>query len=227
MKDLYKKLLSLYGPQNWWPVDKKYHAMHGTDPREEVIIGAILTQNTSWKNVEKALERLKNYGKLSLDFILECPTEKLEDLIKPAGFYRQKAKRLKAVARALHPLERIKRITREELLRIDGVGPETADVILLYAFDVESFVVDKYTIRFMERFYGIRKNYHQMKALFEESLEKDLTVYKEFHALIDEHAKRYCKKAPLCEECPVNSWCLSAVPSFQEVSFSRSREEAP
>ncbi len=214
LKKLYELLFNLYGPQNWWPVDEEYHRKKGTDKREEVIIGAVLTQNTSWKNVERALENLKREGEFSLSFIREVNMEELKRLIKPSGFYNQKAERLKDIAHFLNPTHRVKTIQREELLKVRGIGKETADAILLYAGDRLNFVIDKYTQRFVGRFLRIRGNYEDLKSFFEESLPRDLYIYKEFHALIDEHGKRYCRSTPLCGECPIKDICLSASPSF-------------
>lgn len=214
LKELYKKLLEAYGVQNWWPVDREYHAQRDTDERDEVIIGATLTQNTSWKNVERALENIKRYGELSLEFVRKVPEDELKHLIKPAGFYNQKAQRLKEIAYFINPTDRINSLSRAELLKVKGIGKETADVILLYAGHRLTFVVDKYTLRFLDRFYKFKAGYEEAKGFFEENLPKDLEVYKEFHALIDEHAKRFCKSTPLCEGCPVNGYCLSANPSF-------------
>ncbi len=205
--EVFEILLSAYGPQGWWPVDEDYHRKHGTDPREEIVIGAVITQNTSWRNVEKALENLKRHGVLSLKGVLETPEEELQDLLRPAGYYRLKTTRLKEVARFLNPVEKVRTVKREELLKVKGVGRETADVILLYAGDRLHFVVDAYTRRIVERVFGVRGGYEDLKAWFEESLPRDLYVYKEFHALLDEHAKRFCRKAPLCTGCPLSRVC--------------------
>jgi len=210
---LYELLLDLYHFQGWWPVDIQYHKSKGTDSRDEIIIGAVLTQNTSWKNVEKSLENLKRYGELSLEFVRKVSLEKLKELIRPSGFYNQKAIRLKTVAEFINPTDRVKTLSREELLRVKGIGPETADAILLYAGERLSFVIDKYTQRFIKRFMNLEGDYHRLKNFFESNLPQDLGVYKEFHALIDEHAKRYCRSTPLCGECPLNSLCISANPS--------------
>ncbi len=207
---LYESLLGAYGRQNWWPVDEEYHRRHGSDPREEVVIGAILTQNTSWKNVERALENLKGEGLLSFRGITSAPLQKLEELLRPSGYYRQKARRLKEVAQTLSPVSRLEKISREELLRIKGIGQETADAILLYACGRLSFVIDAYTKRVVERVFGLKiDGYEELKRWFEENLPKDLELYREFHALLDEHAKRHCKKRnPECAGCPVAQMCL-------------------
>ncbi|MCS7171083.1 MAG: endonuclease III domain-containing protein [Aquificaceae bacterium] len=212
LEKLYKTLLDLYGPQGWWPVDEEYHTLKGTDPREEIIIGAVLTQNTSWKNVERALENLKKNGEISLRFIREAEIDYLRTLIKPAGFYNLKAVRLKSVAHFFNPLERLNSVGRGELMKVQGVGKETADAILLYAGNRLSFVIDKYTQRFVHRLLGVSGGYDDLKRFFEENLPRDIDLYKEFHALIDEHAKRYCRSTPLCGECPIKSLCISGAP---------------
>ncbi|QWK20655.1 MAG: endonuclease III domain-containing protein [Hydrogenobacter thermophilus] len=213
LRKLYEKLLDLYGYQNWWPIDEEYHKNMGTDPRDEVIISAVLTQNTSWKNVERALERIKREGILSLEFVRSVDEKTLQDLIRPAGFYTLKSKRLKELALFMNPTEKVKYVSRGDLLKIKGIGRETADVILLYAGGRLYFVIDKYTQRFMERFYGLKGSYESLKNFFEENLPKDVKVYKEFHALMDEHAKRFCKSIPLCGGCPLKDMCINASPS--------------
>jgi endonuclease-3 related protein len=210
---LYQLLLDFYGYQGWWPVDEGYHASRGTDPRDEIIIGAVLTQNTSWRNVEKALENLKKYGELSLEFIRQVSTKELEELIRPSGFYRLKAQRLKHIAEFFNPTDVVEKVSREELLKVKGIGKETADAILLYAGGRLSFVIDAYTKRLFKRLYGLGGSYEDLKAYVEENILKDLTIYKEFHALIDEHAKTYCKSTPWCGGCFLKNFCLSAVPS--------------
>jgi endonuclease-3 related protein len=210
---LYQLLLDFYGYQGWWPVDEGYHATKGTDPRDEIIIGAVLTQNTAWRNVEKALENLKRYGELSLEFIRQVSTKELEKLIRPSGFYRLKAQRLKHIAEFFNPTDVVEKVSREELLKVKGIGKETADAILLYAGGRLSFVIDAYTKRLFKRLYGLDGGYEDLKTYVEENIPKDLTIYKEFHALIDEHAKTYCKSIPRCGGCFLKNFCLSAVPS--------------
>ncbi|MEM5826334.1 MAG: hypothetical protein QXM64_03020, partial [Candidatus Aenigmatarchaeota archaeon] len=200
--EIYNKLLNHFGKQNWWPIigSKK-------TKRLEIIIGAILTQNTSWKNVEKAIKNLVEKRLISREKIIKIKEEELENIIKPCGFYRQKAKRLKEA------LKRIKgNVTREKLLKINGIGKETCDAILLYAYEKPYFVIDAYTRRILERT-GILKNafkmdYDELQRFFHENLPKDIEVYKEYHALLDELAKNYCKKkSPLCEKCPIVAIC--------------------
>ena len=205
--EVYKILLETYGEQNWWPVDEDYHRKQGTDPREEIVIGAILTQNTSWRNVEKALENLKREGVLSFEGIIKTPLDKLQELIRPSGYYRQKARRLKEVAGELSPVSKVERISREELLKIKGIGRETADAILLYAGNRPYFVIDAYTKRIVKRVFGIEGSYEKLRSWFEGNLPKDIKIYKEFHALLDEHAKRFCRKEPMCEGCPLIRVC--------------------
>jgi endonuclease-3 related protein len=207
-------LLDFYGYQGWWPVDEGYHATKGTDPRDEIIIGAVLTQNTAWRNVEKALENLKRYGELSLGFVRQASAKELEELIKPSGFYRLKAQRLKHIAEFFNPTDLVEKVSREGLLKVKGIGKETADAILLYAGGRLSFVIDAYTKRLFKRLYGLDGGYEDLKSYVEENIPKDLTIYKEFHALIDEHAKAYCKCIPRCGGCFLKNFCLSAVPSF-------------
>jgi len=210
LPELFKRLYDHYGPQNWWPVDEEYHRKKGSDPREEIVIGAVLTQNTSWKNVSRALDNLKRRSLLSFRGVIETPLRDLEDLIRPSGYYRQKARRLKEVCSALEPVEKVTGISREDLLKIRGIGPETADAILLYAGGRPYFVIDAYTARILERLFGIRGSYEELRSLFEDNLSPDVEVYREFHALLDRHAKVHCKKKPVCEGCPLAGECRLA-----------------
>ena len=200
--EIYNKLLNHFGKQNWWPVigPKKTR-------RIEIIIGAILTQNTAWKNVEKAIRNLYEKRMLSKKAILEAEDKDIQNLIRPCGYYRQKAKRLKEALKKINA-----RVTRKDLLKIHGIGKETCDVILLYAYEKPYFVVDAYTKRIMERLGLIdnasKKSYNEIQKIFHENLPRDLEIYKEYHALLDELAKNYCKKkSPLCENCPILELC--------------------
>lgn len=213
---IYDCLLTSYGPQGWWPLTElrkegtvnpaKTGAILGYHPADysypqtrkqqfEIICGALLTQNTSWIQVEKALLNLKQTHSLSPEAILSLDPEILKEAIRPAGYYNQKAMRLKLLAGWFSELgDRIP--AREELLSLKGVGPETADSILLYAFKQPSFVVDAYTKRIVTNL-GLadeKAGYNEIKALFEENLPQDLAVYQEYHALLVEHAKRYYPK---------------------------------
>jgi len=209
IKKLYEKLLKLYDPQGWWPLleckgtnptktgsIKGYHPNDYSYPRNkkqifEICIGAILTQNTSWPQVEKALLNLRKLKALTPMKIKKLNLEKLKQAIKPAGYFNQKAKKLKIFAEFYINLKG-KTPTREELLNVWGIGPETADSILLYAFKVPTFVVDAYTKRIFAKLGLIEKNeqYEKVKKMFEENLPKDFKLYQEYHALIVEHAKR-------------------------------------
>lgn len=192
---IYERLLAHFGKQDWWPCK--------TGKRFEIITGAILTQNTNWKNVEKALDNLSKEKLLSRNAIKKAPTSKLASAIRPSGYYKQKAKKLKAFASFSGD------ITRENLLSIWGIGPETADSILLYAYNKPYFVVDAYTKRVFSRLRMLKGNedYEEIRHYFESRLPKNVKIYKEFHALIVELAKNYCKKQPLCNNCPLAKNC--------------------
>lgn len=235
LKKIYEKLFSAYESQGWWPLleckgtnptktgaVKGYHPNNYAIPRNalecfEICVGAILTQNTSWVQVEKALANLQKTNALNPKAILKISLAKLGERIKPAGYFNQKAKKLKIFAKFYlsslqrkQPLQQCSPPSREELLALWGVGPETADSMLLYAFHTPTFVVDAYTKRIFSRF-GLcapDASYDELKALFECNLEKNLQVFQEFHALIVEHAKRHCtKNKPLCTACPLNNQC--------------------
>ena len=218
IREIYDCLLASYGPQGWWPLTELheaeacgknptitgsvqgYHPADYTYPRTrdqqfEIICGALLTQNTSWIQVEKALLNLKQTNSLSSESIIFINIETLKEAIRPAGYYNQKSERLKTLACWFSELEdRVP--AREELLSLKGVGPETADSILLYAFKQPSFVVDAYTRRILTNLSLIdeKARYNEIKALFENNLPQDLAVYQEYHALLVEHAKRYHQK---------------------------------
>lgn len=186
----------------WWPVSGKFR------PEEfEIAVGTILTQNTNWKNVEKALANMIEAGFVSAGTISRCSTRKLEHVIRPAGFFTQKAKRLKELAAFIVHFDDdfYKNVTRQQLLNINGIGQETADSILLYACGKAEFVVDAYTKRIFARFgiLGKDEKYDNIKRFFETRIRKDAKLYKEFHALVVEHAKETCRKKPLCHACPL------------------------
>jgi endonuclease-3 related protein len=206
---IYQRLLSHFGARNWWPAETPF----------EVVIGAILTQNTNWKNVEKAIINLRQAEALTLDVILKLEQEKLEQLIRPSGFFRQKAERLQLFCRYLkqhhhgsleHLFDQELPVVRDELLQLKGIGPETADSILLYAGRHLSFVVDAYTNRLFSRL-GIlsgKEKYAAVRDLFMSRLPQNLQLYNEFHALIVIHCKDFCRKTPLCNACPCADICL-------------------
>lgn len=228
---LYKILLEEYGKQNWWPMDKEYHKKHGSDQRFEIIVGAILTQNTAWSNVEKALINLKLKNMLDIKKISNIDMEILQNLIKPSGFFNQKARRLKNLASYLHDkyqddldvfFDRSLYNIREELLSLNGIGPETADSIILYAGDLPIFVVDAYTKRICKRLpLKTEISYDEIQRYFQEELikkysKKEVTqVYNELHALIVVLAKNCCKKKPNCDKCPLKKHCEFKQRSFQ------------
>jgi endonuclease-3 related protein len=225
IRKIFKCLFDSYGPQGWWPLTELHEAgganptktgsIHGYHPGDytypktrdqqfEIICGALLTQNTSWTQVEKALFNLKNLNALYPGGIRSLGPEVLIEAIKPAGYYNQKATRLNALVLWFIELEG-SIPAREELLSLKGIGPETADSILLYAFKQPSFVVDSYTRRIVTnlRLVDEKANYSEIKALFEESLPRDPEVYQEYHALLVEHAKRYYQKKSSYAKCPL------------------------
>lgn len=212
LKTIYRVLYQAFGPQGWWPLynDKtgriEYHLNDYSFPKNEqqsfeIILGAILTQNTSWKNVEKALEHLKECNLLKKERITSLSTQELAVHIRSSGYHNQKARKIKEF------LEFSGEITRNSLLSIWGIGPETADSILLYACKQPIFVVDAYTKRIMERI-GLKfKSYDDLQRIFMDSIKPDYKVYNEFHALLVELGKKICKKQPLCQQCPINKHC--------------------
>ena len=204
---IYDKLLNHFGNQNWWPADTKF----------EVIVGAILTQQTSWKNVEKSIKNLKENNVLEPKKLFNLPVKTLEVLIRPSGFFKVKSKRLRNfleffVGNYDGNLDKMFELPlnnlRENLLSVNGVGPETCDSIILYAGNKPVFVVDTYTIRLCERYPIMKsKKYEEAREFFEKNLPKDVNLFKEFHALIVELGKNYCKTKPICEKCPLNEGC--------------------
>jgi len=198
---LYKKLLRSYGPQGWWPIIKRgrivYHPKNYECPRNEkerfqIIIGALLAQNTSWKNAEKALLSLHGAGLLSFSKLRNASEKEIARLIRSSGYYNQKAKRIKNFLEFYPALRRIAspEKMRESLLSLNGIGPETADSILLYAFKQPFFVVDAYTRRFCAA-HGLCHcdDYEQCRSFFERNLPRDFRIYNEYHALIVQWGK--------------------------------------
>ena len=207
LRDYYDALFAANGAQDWWP---------GRTPFE-VIVGAILTQNTAWKNVERAITNLRREKLLTPHAIRGVALGRLARLIRSSGYFRQKAKKLKAFVEFLDreyagSLSKMFRtqtaVLREQLLGVHGIGPETADSILLYAGSHPVFVVDGYTRRILER-HGLipsKTSYEELRQLFERSLPKDAALYNEFHALIVRTGKDFCRNtAPCCTECPLNT----------------------
>ncbi len=207
---IYQKLYFTFGSQHWWPAETPL----------EVMLGAILTQNTAWKNVEKAISALKTKGLLNLNQLIRVSPQQLAQLIKPTGYYRIKTQRLLALIRWLHEkggIEKIKYIPtptlRAALLKCYGVGPETADSILLYALGRPVFVIDSYTRRILSR-YGIIQGdepYEILKEWIEKSIRlvigdntrQLVSVFNEFHALLVQLGKKYCRPHPQCYGCPL------------------------
>ena len=201
---LYGRLMDAYGPQHWWPAESAF----------EVIVGAVLTQNTSWKNVEKALSSLKGAGLLDLDSIAALPREDLAALIRSSGFFNVKAKRLKNLCEWLQSQGGLDALSlwdtarfRRALLAINGIGPETADDILLYAFQRPVFVIDSYTRRLLKKLGLVQGNedYETLRQMFESCLPRDHSLYNEYHALIVRHAKEQCTHVSHCRHCAVEA----------------------
>jgi endonuclease-3 related protein len=208
LHEIYNRLFRCYGPQHWWPADEPF----------EVCIGAILTQSTAWINVEKAIANLKEAGALNPASIREMPPDGLAELIRPSGYYNAKARKLRAFVNRLKShddsLEALFAATlpqlRQELLSIYGIGPETADSIILYAACKPAFVIDAYTHRIMDRLglnpdYG---DYTELQAVFTNNLPANEPLFNEYHALFVRHGKEICKKAaPLCQGCCLGDMC--------------------
>lgn len=208
IKLIHDILLEKFGSQGWWPVNGKYSGGPKTDSeRFEVCIGAILTQGTSWKNVEKAIFSLKQNNALNKKAILAMPVSKLAKLIKSSGYHNQKAKKLKEFVKFNGGL------TRENLLSIWGIGPETADSILLYAYNKPYFVVDAYTKRIFSRLVLCKEDckYEELQELFYGNLAKNAKLFNEYHALIVELAKQNCMKNPECSGCPLAGICKKRI----------------
>lgn len=208
---MYELLYERYGPQGWWP----------GDGRCEIIVGAILTQNTNWANVEKAIANLKAAGPLTAERLGEIEQDELAELIRPAGYYNIKAKRLKnffawvfdEYQGRLDSLENLDAASlRQQLLAVNGIGPETADSIVLYGFGKPVFVVDTYTARVLGRGELIEEgaDYQQIQDFFESSLPADAELFNEFHALLVRVGKEHCKPKPKCSGCPLEGPCNAA-----------------
>jgi endonuclease-3 related protein len=204
VQEVYKRLYAAYGPQHWWPGDGPF----------EVIVGAVLVQNTNWKNVERVIQNLREAGLLTPRRLAKVPLPELEELIRPAGYYRIKARRLRNLLEMIvrryggsleqmfsRPLDAL----RTELLQTPGIGPETADSILLYAGGFTTFVVDTYTHRVLARhgWIGFQANYYEIKEYFESQLPADAQLFNEYHALLVRVGKEHCRRQPKCTGCPL------------------------
>ncbi len=205
LEKIYHRLFTRFGPQDWWPGDTPF----------EIIVGAILTQNTNWGNVERAIAHLKKARVLTPPALRDIPIKKLAALIKPSGYFNIKAKRLKnfiiflfeeydgrLAKMAKEPLPSL----RKKILSVNGIGPETADSILLYAFGKPVFVIDAYTQRVFFRHYVLEQeaDYHVAQRIFMDHLKTDIPVFNEYHALIVRVGKDFCKPKPVCAPCPLN-----------------------
>lgn len=204
LAEIYHRLSNHYGPTHWWPGDSPF----------EIAVGAVLTQNTAWTNVERAIANLKRERLLTPRAILDCPDAQLHEALRPSGYFRVKSARLRSFCRYLldrykgsmafmarRPLDAL----RHELLSVDGIGPETADDILLYACAKPIFVVDAYTRRILSR-HGLvppAGHYHDLQRLFHEHIEPDVHAYGEYHGLIVFTGKDFCRRTPKCENCPL------------------------
>lgn len=205
---IYNILFKKFGPQGWWPCPE-YHPQNCSFPQNEeekleIILGTILTQNTSWKNVEKALKSLKEKTGLNKEKIEQIPEKELAELIRSSGYHNQKAKKIKEYFKK-EPK------TREELLNTWGIGPETADSILLYAHKEPIFVIDTYTKRIFLRLGFKERSYQEIQELLMKSIPKDYKLYNEYHALLVKLAKENCKTKPKCSTCPLKEKCEYAL----------------
>jgi endonuclease-3 related protein len=203
--EIYRRLFDAFGPQHWWPGETPF----------EVTIGAVLTQNTSWRNVERAIANLREADVLEPKALYDLPVEELEELLRPAGYFRIKARRLRSLLEFLverydGSLDAMFAVglpdLREQLLDVHGIGPETADSILLYAGGLPTFVVDAYTHRVFSRhgWIDFDADYHQIQEYAESELPQKVPLYNEYHALLVRLGKDYCRKTkPKCEACPL------------------------
>jgi endonuclease-3 related protein len=204
LHNIYNSLYHYFGPQHWWPADSSF----------EVVVGAILTQNTNWTNVEKAISNLKHDDSLNPSAIDRMPVNRLAELIRPSGYFNVKAQRLKHFMcffmktyhgkMSVMKKERLPSI-RKKLLSVKGIGPETADSILLYALEKPIFVIDAYTKRVLARhtILDYNETYETYQELFHSSLNKNVRLFKEYHALLVRLAKEHCRTTADCGHCPL------------------------
>lgn len=203
--EVYQKLFEHFGPQKWWPGDSPF----------EIIVGAVLTQNTNWLNVSKAINNLREAELLGYDSLKLLSVDEIASYIRPSGYYNLKARRLRNLLDMIEEvyfgelhlfLEDSLVAGRENLLSVKGVGPETADSILLYACGQPTFVIDNYTHRVFSRHQLVDEetDYESMQEIFVSQLPEDVKLFNEYHALVVRVASTYCKKTnPLCRECPL------------------------
>jgi len=233
IRKVYRLLLSEYGRQGWWPVTRtaggEPEYLGGPrDRRErfEVAVGAVLTQNTSWKNAARAVSSLSAAGMIDPAKLASSSSDEVARLVRSSGYYNQKARRLRILARYFletgdGPPE------RRSLLELEGIGPETADSIMLYAWSSPFFVVDSYTKRLFSRLGVIRGNesYDCIRGLFEGSLGKSPEIYNEYHALVVEQCKRRCMRVPACDGCPISALCAYEDPREEGKARSPARHK--
>lgn len=242
IKELYDKLITKYGPQGWWPLIRLKH--QGQNPTErgrntwyhpndfkyphndadifEIMVGAILTQNTSWENADKALGELFTKDLLSPEKILSTSVDVLAAAIRSSGYYNQKAMKLQNLCKFLekNPISKLKSTKtpslRKNLLEVKGIGPETADEILLYGFQRPIFVIDAYTIRLLlyMGYYSEKQSYDKVQSWIESQIPQEVKIYNEFHALIVQHCVRICRKRPLCDFCFLEPSCKKRAVHF-------------
>lgn len=202
--EVYRRLFAAYGHQHWWPGESPF----------EVLVGAVLVQNTAWKNVERAIENLHEAGVLEPRKLYDLPLAELETLIRPAGYFRVKSKRLRNLLRLIverydGSLEALFAVSpdelRAELLSVNGIGPETADALMLYVGGLPTFVVDAYAMRVAARhgWIDFEADYHAVKEFFEGGLPADAPLFNEYHALLVRVGKEHCGKTPQCQGCPL------------------------
>lgn len=207
LREVFERLFAALGPQHWWPADTPF----------EVVVGAILTQNTAWKNVKQAIGKLREQDLLTLEALLLLPQHDLATLIRASGYYNQKARKLKDFCEHLqnhwqgnleHFLSQDMERLRAELLSLRGIGPETADSIILYAAHQPSFVVDTYTYRIFHRHGRVPEaiGYEDLRSFFMEALPPDVPRFQEYHALLVRTGHLYCRRTPSCEVCPLQGW---------------------
>ncbi len=229
LREIFNRLKQEYGYQGWWPLVtqagtrgrtasgyRRAPGAPGIPPpsaRLEIILGTILTQNTAWENARRAMGELHEKGLLEVSRILQTPDSELASAVRSSGYYNQKAKKIKALVRYLSEKgffasRSAGAPTRDELIAQWGVGPETADSILLYAYQQPTFVVDAYTHRLLIRMGIIEKpNYERTQSLFHEALERDAATWGEYHALLVQHGKQRCRSRPVCDRCPLLDLC--------------------
>ncbi len=207
--DLYGRLIAHYGEQPWWPAESPF----------EIAVGAVLTQNAAWRNVEKAIAALKREGLLSLTDMLAAAPARIGEAIRPSGYFNVKAQRLRNLSEFLDRqgglaafAEQPLAAQRDGLLGVNGIGPETADDILLYALNRPVFVIDTYTRRLLQRHRVAdgTESYEALRAGFERALAPDVYRYQQYHALIVTHAKAVCRKTPICAQCFIARRCPTA-----------------